>query len=407
MQAGHADVGEPVGAKPWAPSVSRHSSATGRSAVPAVTTSDAWPAGSASAPGTAGSRRCWRGRAGLGDDGLRLVVVGPGEQHRAGAVGEQLADDAHALLGRLARAVDGLGQALAQRPVVIDEGVAEVGERAAGCRRADGVVGVDPPGGDVVEQRPQGRFVHRPCCQTPRPIRQRTIARAAVPCRACRSSPARRHLRTARVGFLGPFGTFTEQALRTQPDLADGRARRVPDRARRARRRRRRRGRLRRRADRELDRGHRQLHPGRAGLRPRPADHARDRARHRAVPGRRAGPAPRATSRSVLSIPVATAQCHRFLREQLPDGRGAGGQSARPRRPGSWPRAAADRARSAISPRVAAARYGLDVLAERHRRPPRQPDPLRRRRPRRHPGAAPVTTGRRSSCTSGPTSRAA
>ena len=25
---------------------------------------------------------------------------------------------------------------------------------------------------------------------------------------------------TARIGFLGPVGTFTEQALRTQPDLA-------------------------------------------------------------------------------------------------------------------------------------------------------------------------------------------
>ena len=47
----------------------------------------------------------------------------------AGAVGEQLADDAHALLGRLARAVDGLGHALAQRAVVVDERVADVGER--------------------------------------------------------------------------------------------------------------------------------------------------------------------------------------------------------------------------------------------------------------------------------------
>ena len=48
-----------------------------------------------------------------------------------------------------------------------------------------------------------------------------------------------------------------------------------------------RRGRLRGRADRELDRGRRQLHPGRPGLRLRPADHARDRARHRALPRRR------------------------------------------------------------------------------------------------------------------------
>ena len=35
-----------------------------------------------------------------------------------------------------------------------------------------------------------------------------------------------------RVGFLGPFGTFTEQALRTQADLAHGELvpfRTVPD----------------------------------------------------------------------------------------------------------------------------------------------------------------------------------
>ena len=83
------------GAKPWARSVSAASSATGRSAVPAVTTSDAWPSDRRRLAGTAGmppsSRRPGRASA---STRLRLVVVGPGEQHRAGAVGEQLADDA-------------------------------------------------------------------------------------------------------------------------------------------------------------------------------------------------------------------------------------------------------------------------------------------------------------------------
>ena len=66
-------------------------------------------------------------------------------------------------------------------------------------------------------------------------------------------------------------------------------------------------------------------------------------------------------SRSVLSIPVATAQCHRFLRERL---RGVEVRAAN---------STAEAARlvaeesgdgaAAIAPRVAAARYGLEVLA--------------------------------------------
>ena len=95
----------------------------------------------------------------LGGDGFELVVVGPGQQDGPGAVGEQLADDAHALLGRLARPVHGLGHALAQRPVVVDEGVAEVGERQPG-EGGDDVVGGAPPGLQVGQHRPQGRLVH-------------------------------------------------------------------------------------------------------------------------------------------------------------------------------------------------------------------------------------------------------
>ena len=77
----------------------------------------------------------------------------------AAAVVEQLADDRDALLGRLAGAVHRFRQALAQGPVVVDEGVADVGERQPPQPSHD-VVGVDAPGREVVEQRPQRRFVH-------------------------------------------------------------------------------------------------------------------------------------------------------------------------------------------------------------------------------------------------------
>ena len=62
----------------------------------------------------------------------------------------------------------------------------------------------------------------------------------------------------------------------------------------------------------------------------------------------------------VLSLPVATAQCHRFLRERLP--------GAEVRAANSTAEAARivaeedDDGAAAVAPRVAAARYGLDVL---------------------------------------------
>ena len=76
------------------------------------------------------------------------------------AVGQQLADDAHALLGGLAGPVDGLGHALAQGPVVIDERVADVGERQP-AQLGDGVVGGDRAVAHAVEQLPEVGLVHR------------------------------------------------------------------------------------------------------------------------------------------------------------------------------------------------------------------------------------------------------
>ena len=159
MQPGDADVVEParreaVGAR----ASTRHSSATGRSAVPAATTSTSAVRLGGGAP-VQHAAALLDGRAVLGHDGLGLVVGRPGQQHGRGAVGEQLADDAHALLGRLARPVHGLGQALAQAAVVVDEGVTDVGERQP-AQAAHDLVGVDATGSEVVEQRPQRRFVH-------------------------------------------------------------------------------------------------------------------------------------------------------------------------------------------------------------------------------------------------------
>ena len=51
------------------------------------------------------------------------------------------------------RAVHGLREALAQRAVVIDEGIADVGERNR--QPENGRIGVDPTGGEIVEQCPQ------------------------------------------------------------------------------------------------------------------------------------------------------------------------------------------------------------------------------------------------------------
>ena len=63
------------------------------------------------------------------------------------------------LLGGLARAVDGLGHALAQRPVVVDAGEPEVGEGQA-AEAVDGVVGRDRADLHGVEQPAEGELVH-------------------------------------------------------------------------------------------------------------------------------------------------------------------------------------------------------------------------------------------------------
>ena len=82
-----------------------------------------------------------------------------GQQHRAGAVRQQFADDPGALFGRLARPVDRLGHALAEVAVMIDRGALDVGERQA-TQAVDRVVGRDRSRPHVVDELPHRHLVH-------------------------------------------------------------------------------------------------------------------------------------------------------------------------------------------------------------------------------------------------------
>jgi prephenate dehydratase len=163
-----------------------------------------------------------------------------------------------------------------------------------------------------------------------------------------------------RVGFFGPFGTFTEQALRSQPDLAAGEAvafPTVPDVLDAV-------------AGGDVDAGVVPIENSIEGTVNFTQDALAfdyDLMITREVvldielclvgrPGSRAEDA-----KVVLSIPVATAQCHRFLRERLPDADVRAANST-----AEAARLVAEEAVEgtvAIAPRVAAERYGLEVIA--------------------------------------------
>ena len=164
-----------------------------------------------------------------------------------------------------------------------------------------------------------------------------------------------------RVAFLGPYGTFTEQALRTQADLADAElvdCRTVPDVLDAV-------------SAGEVDFGFVPIENSIEGmvnftLDALAFDHDLVITREvvldihmclAARPGVQLDDV-----KEILSIPVATAQCHRFLRERVPSA------DVRP----ALSTAGAAQAVSddpsphvaAIAPRVAAERYGLEVIAE-------------------------------------------
>ena len=117
---------------------------------------------------------------------------------RTGTAGlaQQLDHDGGALLGRLARSVDRLGDPLAQGPVVVDPGEAQVGEGQA--------------------PQPAGGVVGRAGARRPR---RRGVGGARARPSGSLSCPGVTRPATS-IAFFGPAGTFTEEALLTEPDLA-------------------------------------------------------------------------------------------------------------------------------------------------------------------------------------------
>jgi prephenate dehydratase len=163
-----------------------------------------------------------------------------------------------------------------------------------------------------------------------------------------------------RIAFLGPFGTFTEQALRTQPDLDQAElipCRTVPDVLDAV-------------SNGEVDAGFVPIENSIEGmvnftLDALAFDHELLIVREvvldihlclAARPGVRIDDV-----KEVLSIPVATAQCHRYLREYLPDADVRSVSSTA----GAAQLVADDPSPNlaAIAPRIAAEHYGLEVLA--------------------------------------------
>jgi prephenate dehydratase len=164
-----------------------------------------------------------------------------------------------------------------------------------------------------------------------------------------------------RVAFLGPFGTFTEQALQTLPDFEGAELlahRTVPDVLDAV-------------SAGEVDAGFVPIENSIEGmvnftLDALAFDHELLIVREvvldihlclAARPGIRVDDV-----KEILSIPVATAQCHRYLREFLPsaDVRNALSTAAAAQLVSEDPAPHL----AAIAPRVAAERYGLEVIAE-------------------------------------------
>ena len=211
----------------------------------------------------------------------------------------------------------------------------------------------------------------------------------------------------ARIGFLGPEGTFTEEALlsanRTTPAPRSSLrlARRGPRVGRTGR------GRPRVHPAGERHRGHRPGHHRQPGLRLRTADPARGGPRHPPPPDGARGTALADVER-VASIPMATAQCRRFLTTELPTAElvATNSTAEAARLLGEGDPSLAGRAHGGHRP--AAGRRALRTRdpGRGRRGPSGQPDPVRRLGPIgiRHP---PATTGPASPASRTPTTRAA
>ena len=169
---------------------------------------------------------------------------------------------------------------------------------------------------------------------------------------------------TSRIGFFGPFGTFTEQALRTQTDLVAGELvpyRSVPDVLDAV-------------ANGEVDRGFVPIENSIEGM----VNFTQDALvfdydlliqREVVLDIEHCLLAPKGTTLkdvvAVLSIPVATAQCAAYLRKTLPkaDIITANSTADAARQVGERS-TNGEKGLAALAPRTAAELYNLDVIAE-------------------------------------------
>ena len=94
----------------------------------------------------------WPSDAADGGHRLDLRIGGPGQEDGPVGGGQELPDDGGAVLGRLARSVDGLGHALAQVTMVVDPGETEIGIGQP-AQLAHGVVGRAAAVGDLFDEQ--------------------------------------------------------------------------------------------------------------------------------------------------------------------------------------------------------------------------------------------------------------
>ena len=266
---------------------------------------------------------------------------------------EKLANDVYAVFGTFPGTVDSLRHPLAECTVVIDHRITDFGEWKS-PQTAHCIVGGDLAGTNGIDESGELGGVHRHIVARPR-ARCPSLARVNTSNTSTRSDNG-----TLRVAFFGPFGTFTEQALRTQGDLAAAELtprRTVPDVLDAV-------------SSGEVDFGFVPIEnsiEGMVNFTPDALafDHDLVITREVVLDIHLCLAAPAGTTigdiTAVMSIPIATAQCHRFLREHLPEASIRAATSTA----GAAEAVSVENTHglAAIAPRVAAELYGLEVLA--------------------------------------------
>ncbi len=150
---------------------------------------------------------------------VELMLVSPGQHDRAGTrLAQQLSDDRSALLRRLSGCVHRLAHPLTKRPMVVDSGESEV-HKWKPPQPQHGLVGCQGSAADVGQELAKGGLVHvapLSCLLMDRIATSGTSPTAEAQARSKVAGSER-----PSIAFLGPAGTFTEEALFTQPDFAD------------------------------------------------------------------------------------------------------------------------------------------------------------------------------------------